>query len=211
MKFSNKQKREMVKKDYDAIADTYNNFEDHCKVYEYIEQFLNSLNGNNILDVGCGTGKFSGYFYSKGYNVTAIDFSEEMLKIAKQNYPKINFLRKDICNYKSNKKFDGIFAKYVLFHLPPEDLMKVLNNFYKMLNEHGQICVILDIPKVAGEQIVEEEFDKQQKVYFNYFTPDEMVELLQKSNFKVKEKIQIIEEEIVATYSYGLVIIFAEK
>lgn len=211
MNLSNKEKREMVKKDYNAIAEIYNNFEDYYALNIYIERFLNSLTGKNILDAGCGTGKFAGYFSAKGYNVTAIDFSKEMLRIAKKNYPKIKFLRKDICAYNTSTKFDGIFAKYVLFHLPPEDLVRTLNNFHKMLNSHGKLCIIIDIPKEAGEQIVDEEFEKNQRVYFNYFTPDELVVLLQKANFRVEEKIEIKDKDIVATYSYGFVVIYAEK
>ena len=38
--------------------------------------------GAKILDFGCGSGRDTKYFLSKGYNVDAMDGSEELCKIA---------------------------------------------------------------------------------------------------------------------------------
>ena len=47
------------------------------------DSFLKYLEpGSLILDFGCGSGRDSRYFMSKGFKVEAIDGSEEMVKIA---------------------------------------------------------------------------------------------------------------------------------
>ena len=40
--------------------------------------------GGKILDFGCGSGRDTKYFLSKGYNVDATDGSEELCKIASE-------------------------------------------------------------------------------------------------------------------------------
>ncbi|MBU0574443.1 MAG: methyltransferase domain-containing protein [Candidatus Margulisbacteria bacterium] len=53
--------------------------------------------GDRVLEIGCGTGHFSAYFEELGAQVTGLDTSPEMLKLAK-NLPgdlKIDFTRGD--------------------------------------------------------------------------------------------------------------------
>ena len=60
MKYSNSEKRKLVKDDYDAIAEVFANSYSEIDLYKpYIDEFVKSLNGKNILDVGCGAGQFT--------------------------------------------------------------------------------------------------------------------------------------------------------
>src|SRR6266487_1129699 len=52
--------------------------------------------GSKILDVGCGSGWKSKYIINKGFNVVGFDFSEEMIKLAKEQVPSGEFLIKDM-------------------------------------------------------------------------------------------------------------------
>ena len=38
--------------------------------------------GKRLLDVGCGTGHWSAYFARKGFDVTGVDISEQMIRVA---------------------------------------------------------------------------------------------------------------------------------
>lgn len=40
--------------------------------------------GGRLLEIGCGTGHWSEYFCAKGFDVTGVDISEEMITIARQ-------------------------------------------------------------------------------------------------------------------------------
>ena len=105
--------------------------------FEIPDIFLGYLNTNShILDLGCGTGRDSKYFLDKGYQVTSIDGSKEMCKIARNLLNKevneINFLDLDY-----NNEFDGVFACASLLHLSNEDLIFVLKKISKSLKENG--------------------------------------------------------------------------
>lgn len=49
------------------------------------ERFLRLLDANtSILDFGCGSGRDAKYFLEKGYQVTAIDGSAELCRLASE-------------------------------------------------------------------------------------------------------------------------------
>lgn len=126
---------------YDNNIETYkamwlNDFSKNYN-FEIPDIFLSYLSNNShILDLGCGTGRDSKYFIDKGYQVTSIDGSIEMCKVAEnllnREVKQINFL--DI-NYKD--EFDGIFACASLLHLSPEDLLTVLKKISTALKQNG--------------------------------------------------------------------------
>ena len=50
---------------------------------QVMEEFLKELDeGDTILDLGCGSGRDSLTMYDMGYDVTPLDASEEMCKLA---------------------------------------------------------------------------------------------------------------------------------
>jgi len=212
MNYTNKQKRQLVKDDYDAIADIYVKNCSQIKFYKgYVDDFIKSLNGKKVLDAGCGHGIFTNYFHEKGFDVEGIDFSENLLKVANQNYPYLKFTNIDLCDFKVDIKYDGIFVENVLFHIPDEDLKVIFNNFNKILSTNGKLCILMEIPKESGEKILEEEFDKNLKVYYNYMVPEKVKEFLIETGFKVDELKLVKENQNATIYAFGLMAILATK
>ena len=209
MNYTNKEKREIVQHDYNAIADIYAKHYskmNYCKIY--IDEFVASLSGKNVLDVGCGAGQITDYLTQKGLNVIGLDFSQELLKIAKQNFPNSKFVLADICDYEQETKVDGIITKDTLFHLSDEDLIHVLLKFKRLLKPNGNICIIMDTPKETGENIFVEELDHKHQVYYNYLSAEKLKILLEKTGFNVK-KVQLVNEnDNASTYATGLMIFY---
>jgi SAM-dependent methyltransferase len=71
----------------------------------------------HILDVGCGVGRDTNYFLSKGHNVTAFDGSEAMVALAsKETGLPIELLDFEDMDYVN--EFDGAWAAASLLHVP---------------------------------------------------------------------------------------------
>ena len=212
MNYTSEEKRKIVKDDYNAIADTYAKCYseiEYCKAY--IDEFIASLAGKKVLDIGCGAGQITDYLTQRGIGAIGIDFSEELLKIAKQNFPNSKFILADICDYEQKEQVDGIITKDVLFHLSDENLIQVLQKFRRMLKPNGNLCIIMDMPKEAGEQIFVEELDDKYQIYYNYLTPEKLKDLLEKTGFNI-DNIQLVKDnDNASSYATGLMIFQASN
>ncbi len=106
---------------------------------EIQDEFLKELkDGATILDFGCGSGRDTKYFLQKGYQVTALDGSAELCRIAEENTgsPVIQI---DFNDFDENDKYDGIWACSSILHLPKQELKSVLSHMEKALHDGGII------------------------------------------------------------------------
>ncbi len=113
-----------------------------------IEYILNQTKNKNIknldiLDIGCGGGLVSESLAKLGGNITAVDFVNDNIKIAKQhsvkNKLKINYMCKDVEKMNLNKKFDIIVMFEILEHL--EDWKVFLKKIDKNIKKNGKIII----------------------------------------------------------------------
>src|SRR3989344_6150469 len=96
--------------DYNRIAEIYSKFSEEKLMQYQLVKFEIYLKGKKILDAGCGSGRDSAYLTEDGYDVTGIDLSEEMIKIAKtKSYAKFKIM--DFRNISFKKEsFDGVWC-----------------------------------------------------------------------------------------------------
>lgn len=113
---------------------------------DFIEKELNYDKSLRILDVGCGTGRHSIELSKRGYSITGIDLSEDMLRRAKQkaaeNGQSIEFLQHDARDLPFENEFDGaIMLCEGGFPLMETDEMnfEILKNVTNALKIHGKI------------------------------------------------------------------------
>ena len=80
------------------------------------QPFLAELpEGTRILDVGCGSGRDTLAFKKKGYQVDAIDYSEELVKKASR-LTGISIKLKSFYEVDDYEAYDGIWACASLLH-----------------------------------------------------------------------------------------------
>lgn len=88
---------------------------------------VNLKSTDKILEIGCGSGRFTLPLLSLGYKITGLDFSKELLdELKKEKAKNLNLIRSDIdlVSEKTNQKFNKIIGFFILHHLP--DLEKSL-------------------------------------------------------------------------------------
>jgi len=125
---------------YDKIAQWWN--DRHINSSYGVEQFEKAVSyaseGGTALDVGCGAGgRFVRILQSKGYKITGLDVSEEMVRLARVNHPKENFIHQDICSWETSKKFNFIVAWDSIFHLPFDMHKPVVTKLCQLLDDDG--------------------------------------------------------------------------
>jgi len=104
--------------------------------------------GVSVLDAGCGSGYFSNYFLSKKCKNTALDYSDDALKIAKRlTRGQGKFVRGDLLDENFCKKFEGkfdlIFSDGLFEHFKKNDQMKIIKNMKLMKSKNGVIITFV--------------------------------------------------------------------
>jgi len=126
---------------YDIIyADK--DYEKECDFLEEALRRYSKFMPKTILDGGCGTGGHAIPLTKRGYEVTGIDLSEEMINIAKEkankNRVKIDFKVMDLRELQLNKKFDACICMFsVINYLSTDkDLLKALSKIRNHIKEN---------------------------------------------------------------------------
>lgn len=157
---------------------------------EGTDKFISLLkSGGRVLDVGCGGGTKSKYLIERGLNVTGIDFSEKMIKIARREVPNVEFFVMNMDDMSDLKEeFDGVFVQAVLLHTPKKNVKKVFQNLFDRLKPNGYLYIAVKEkkPNQQEEEIkVEEDYGYKYERFFSYFTVDEIKNYLSDLQMKI--------------------------
>jgi SAM-dependent methyltransferase len=167
-------------KDYGAKAENFwERTKDHDVTQNY-EAFLRPFEGRetlDILDFGCGPGRDIMYFKSLGHNPTGLDGTLEFCEMARQMTGQTilhqSFNDLDLME----NSFDGIFANASMFHVPSENLDKVLCDLHCAIKPGG----ILFTSNPRGD----EEGWSSPGRYGNFMQLDKNLKFLSQAGFEV--------------------------
>ncbi len=126
---------------YEEYADNYVKDTSNVDFHEPADRFLKYLPRDGyILDFGCGSGRDTKYFLEKGFQVTAVDGSEAMCKLATANTG-IDAANMRFEDLDAKEIYDGIWACASILHLPKERLKNVFQKIYDALKTGGCLYV----------------------------------------------------------------------
>ena len=115
--------------------------EDFSFVHQYgnsVIELIDADKGSSVLDLGCGNGALTKTLQDKGYFVTGMDASKELLDIAKEKYPGIDFMQGDATDFTLPKLVDVVFSNAVFHWINKDKQQNMLKCVYNVLNKNGQ-------------------------------------------------------------------------
>lgn len=187
MNNSNREKkiREEVTQFYDNIAQQFSqtrqNWWDNLN---FIEKYINK--NDRLLDFGCGNGRLLEFIYGKNLEVDylGIDISQELIEIAKHNYPQEKFSvieKENQLNY-SDDHFDTIASIAVFHHFNPGMAENSLKEMKRILKKDGVVIItawhlwnkkkISYLIKAFAKNLLKLKWTKIADLPFSYFSKE---------------------------------------
>lgn len=144
---------------YDAIAQCYDpeNLSSQRRLDEALlaEAGLNELANRHVLEIACGTGRWTKRLCAAARNVVASDLSQTMLSISRtRNQDQANVTHVCADAYRLPFRpgsFDGVFAGWWLSHVPRESMWRFFMQLRQVLVPTGRVVFTDDTQQVHEE------------------------------------------------------------
>ncbi|MCX7046442.1 MAG: class I SAM-dependent methyltransferase [Candidatus Sumerlaeota bacterium] len=118
----------------------------HRELLEAIRAYVPASRNVRVLDLGCGTGRLSGYFADQGLKVKALDFSRKAIEIARKRLggKGISFEVCSLFDIQNKQEFELIFTWGVLtFACKDAEALKLgLAKLYTALKPGGKMLLL---------------------------------------------------------------------
>jgi len=126
---------------YDALYG-FKNYEAEAKRLHEIIAEKKTSPGNALLDVACGTGTHLS-FLRKYYAVEGIDYTPEMLEVARARHPEITFHEGDMRTFDLARRFDVVTCLFssIGYMKNVRDLRAAVINMTRHLNPGGVLII----------------------------------------------------------------------
>lgn len=190
------EKEEIVRKGYDKIAKEYHadpppgTFDSKRE----LEEFASLLPGNaKVLDVGCGAAvPFIKFLVKYGFDVTGVDFSESMLRLARKNVPEANLIKQDATRLGLRiNSFDGLTSSECIIHIPREKHSSLFRSFHGILKPQGIMLISMGYSEWEGT----DEFYGV-NMFWSHYSPEKSLQIIENAGFQTiwDRKFEIGEE-----------------
>ncbi|MEK7104199.1 MAG: methyltransferase domain-containing protein [Patescibacteria group bacterium] len=198
-----------VRDDYNYIAPDFsstrvNVWPEIAVLFDYIKK------SDKVLDLGCGNGRFVDIIKEKGGEYFGTDVSENLINIAKENYPHESFQTTESLKLPfSDNCFDIIYSIAVLHHIPSKDFrLEFLQEAKRVLKLGGLFVLTVWKPKDKQERFLKAKFllkkifglargldfgdvvepwfgNNKGERYFHCFIEAELTKLLRQTGFEI--------------------------
>jgi trans-aconitate methyltransferase len=187
----------------------------HAFVWQYGESIVELLApqaGEQILDLGCGTGQLTEKIAQTGAFVQGIDSSLSMISTAKDNYPHINFSAADARSFQVEEPLDAVFSNAVLHWIKQPDA--VINCVEQALRPGGRFVAEFNgegsVGAIVGAHlsvVLSENGCEELEALNPWYCPsrDEYAGLLEQHGFDVRDAVLFDRPRPLEGGSAGLV------
>ena len=141
--------------DYDAWCDYIENMFD-----------LHGVSPDTLCELACGTGNMTARLSSRGYNMTGVDISSDMLRVADAKTKDVSYICSDMSKLKLDDKYDAFLCMIdgLNYVITPKSVINTFKTVKEHLNENG--LFMFDISSqyklkeiIGNETFIHSEYD----------------------------------------------------
>jgi SAM-dependent methyltransferase len=110
----------------------------------------------SVLDLACGPGTWTGQLLRHASEVTAVDASPDMLRVAAGRVPagaRVRFVEADVFSWRPDRRYDVVFMGFWLSHVPPGRFGSFWTLVADALAPRGRVFFADDGYRTPGELI----------------------------------------------------------
>lgn len=184
-----------VRESYDSAAEAYaehlaTELERKPLDRHLLNRFAEETRGKGLVaDLGCGPGHVTRYLHEQGVTVVGIDLSPEMIRVARQLHPAVDFEVGDMGRLDlPDASLAGVLAFYAIVHFEAPQLGAILSEIRRVLSPGGVALVSFHI----GDQVVhlDDLFGAAVSLDFRFHDPGTVVEALRAAGLDVIEHVE---------------------
>ena len=147
-----------------------------------------------VIELGCGTGRFTKEIAGNAKHIVATDLSDEMLEVAKirlSRFPNVTVQKADCCRTSFRSAiFDTVFMVNLIHVI--ENPSDALRESYRILRNGGKLLIASGTNYGAKESDIRRRVTRYLKVwgmppssYQTSLSPDELASLVESAGFEV--------------------------
>jgi cyclopropane fatty-acyl-phospholipid synthase-like methyltransferase len=185
---------ELVAAGYDRISEAYTEqtLRDNETRQRYLEAVLDRLlDGNDVLELGCGAGVPVAALLAERFNVTGVDLSAVQLARAREAVPGGRFVQADMSRLElSVESFDAVVAFYSIIHVPRERHGALFESIYSWLRPGGLFVASL---AWSGDEVWIEHDYFGAPMYWSHFDAETNERMVRDAGFEI-ERAEVLEQ-----------------
>ncbi len=195
----------MNKNSYNKVAHKWAEKRKKTTLSKLVIDFAdNVIAQGKILDIGCGAGiPIATYLSERGFFITGIDFSEEMIAMALlSNIANTQFINCNFLDFETTEKFNGVIAWDSLWHFPKDKQKSIYPKIGNLLKPGGYL--IFTHGNIDGEH-----FDSMlgESFYYSSLSKDKVLDILSENGFEIIYAY----EDFVEEKSHRAFVVLAKK
>lgn len=185
-----------VRSAYDAVSESYaaalpdtsfESLDDMAMIDEFAAR-VRSTPGRNVIDAGCGTGRLSAYLKTAGLEVTGVDLSPGMVRVARRLHPGLAFSTGELTGLPAHDAAaDGILSWYSVIHSVPESIPAIAREFWRALRPGGLALVAFQAG--SGHRTLERAYGHDVVLRAQLHPPDDVVRQFTECGFGLETRL----------------------
>ena len=129
-------------------------YAEDTELFEKLIRNNSKIEVKTLLHLGCGAGN-NDYTFKRHFKVTGVDISEDMLEIAKNYNPEVNYICADIREIKLKECFDAVAIPDCISYMKTKSyLRKLINGACRLLKPGGVLLIVAH----TSEEFMENDF-----------------------------------------------------